>query len=462
MREPFNGLSRRVFGSKIRTAIRFGIQDNRSRQPSKFRNRDNKSMAGCRRLPADRFHIPQRRDASRGIRRTDCQGTVERVVCLSSSYIAMFDALGKVENVVGVSGMDFISNEYVTAHRNRIGDVGYDSNIDFEMMLAMRPDVVLLYGIAGEETRLTSKLGELGIPYMYMGDYVENSPLGKAEWIHVVAELTDRCEEADSLFGRITDDYEELAEKVRTHLSGQHGKMPQVMLNTPYRDIWFMPSAESYMVRLIRDAGGETYTPAEKGSASIPVDLEKAYLLASEADVWLNTGRQQHSVGTEGTESEVRTDARGQEPARIQLQPPTHAGRRLGLLGIGHSPPRHCPARPRNDTPPGDNRVRAILLRTTAIADEPPQYDTLPCAGRNGCNTLPARPCGRLDTHTAARRMGGTDRRRMRGDHTQHSAQDPSHKGHDGPYLPELRCRPAAFRCRRFSAIRLQGRTHSA
>ena len=215
---------------------------------------------------------------------------VERVVCLSSSYIAMFDALGKVENVVGVSGMDFISNEYVTAHRDRIGDVGYDSNIDFEMMLAMRPDVVLLYGIAGEETRLTSKLGELGIPYMYMGDYVENSPLGKAEWIHVVAELTDRCEEADSLFGRITDDYEELAAKVRAHLYVLHGKMPQVMLNTPYRDIWFMPSAESYMVRLIRDAGGETYTPAEKGSASIPVDLEKAYLLASEADVWLNTG----------------------------------------------------------------------------------------------------------------------------------------------------------------------------
>lgn len=215
---------------------------------------------------------------------------VKRAICLSSSYVAMFDAVGKAECVVGVSGIDFISNRYVNEHRDSIADVGYDSNIDFEKIVAMRPDVVLIYGVAGEESQLTSKLMELGIPYMYMGDYVENSPLGKAEWLHVIAELTDSQSTADELFDRIRHNYETLAAKVRSHMTEHHDRIPQVMLNTPYRDIWFMPSAESYMVRLIRDAGGDTYTPTQTGTASLPVDLEKAYLLAREADFWLNTG----------------------------------------------------------------------------------------------------------------------------------------------------------------------------
>ena len=44
------------------------------------------------------------------------------------------------------------------------------------------------------------------------------------------------------------------------------------------------------MVCLIRDAGGDTFTVSEEGSASLPVDLEQAYLLAADADVWLNPG----------------------------------------------------------------------------------------------------------------------------------------------------------------------------
>ena len=45
-----------------------------------------------------------------------------RIVCMSSSYIAMLDALGQVERVVGVSGMGYISNPYVLAHRDEIKD----------------------------------------------------------------------------------------------------------------------------------------------------------------------------------------------------------------------------------------------------------------------------------------------------------------------------------------------------
>ncbi len=211
---------------------------------------------------------------------------INSAVCLSSGYVAMFDALGEIEKVRGVSGINFITNEYIRNPKSQVSDIGYDANFDFEKVVALRPDVVMMFGVAGENSLVTSKLRELGIPYMYIGDYVEQSPLGKAEWLYVVAELTDRHELADSLFGSVKRNYLALAEQV----SQKAASRPKVMLNTPYRDIWFLPSAESYMVHLIADAGGEAYASATEGNASQPIDSEQAYLLASSTDVWLNVG----------------------------------------------------------------------------------------------------------------------------------------------------------------------------
>ncbi len=51
-----------------------------------------------------------------------------------------------------------------------------------------------------------------------------------------------------------------------------------------------MPSTESYVARLITDAGGRLYLPEEHGKRFAPIDFEEAYLLASDADMWLNVG----------------------------------------------------------------------------------------------------------------------------------------------------------------------------
>ena len=94
---------------------------------------------------------------------------VRRVVCMSSSHVAMFDAVGQVRRVAGVSGIDYISNPYVREHRlcGEVRDVGYDTNLDFELLAAMRPDIILLYGVTGENTVITGKLRELNIPYIH-------------------------------------------------------------------------------------------------------------------------------------------------------------------------------------------------------------------------------------------------------------------------------------------------------
>ena len=77
------------------------------------------------------------------------KGDAERIVCMSSTYIAMLDALGEPQRVVGVSGIDYISNPYVASHKEQIGDVGYDGNMNYERLLSLSPDIVLLFGVSG-------------------------------------------------------------------------------------------------------------------------------------------------------------------------------------------------------------------------------------------------------------------------------------------------------------------------
>ncbi len=212
------------------------------------------------------------------------EGDAQRIVCLSSSYIALFEAIGAIESVVGVSGIDFITNPYIAQHRDRIVDIGFDHNLNYEQLVGLDPDVVLLYGVS-EASDIEVKLRELHIPYLYMGEYLEQSPLGKAEWMVFAAELLGKRAVGEACFAPIPTRYEALRSLAAT---AQHH--PKVMLNTPYRDSWFMPSVENYAVRLLADAGGEYLYPENTSSRSVVIDLEEAFLRCSEADFWLNLG----------------------------------------------------------------------------------------------------------------------------------------------------------------------------
>lgn len=213
------------------------------------------------------------------------QGDAKRIVAMSSTHIAMLDAIDAADRVVGVSGIDYISNPGIQARRDSVGDVGYDGNINYELLLSLDPDIVLLFGVNGASA-MESKLTELGIPYMYVGDYLEDSPLGKAEWLVALSELIGKRDAGEKVFAEIPVRYNAMKQKVAD------AGLPKssVMLNTPYGDSWFMPSTKSYAVRLIEDAGGSYIYGKNTGNTSLPIDLEEAYLLASDADMWINVG----------------------------------------------------------------------------------------------------------------------------------------------------------------------------
>lgn len=209
-----------------------------------------------------------------------------RIVTMSSTHIAMLDAIGCVDRVVGVSGMDYISNPKIRAAADSIADVGYEGNVNYEALVALDPDIVLLYGTNGASP-MESKLDELGIPYVYIGDYLEEDPVGKAEWLVAIAEIVGRRDAGLNAFNPIPERYEALRRKV----ADAGLPAPKVMLNSPYGDTWFMASTGSYVARLIRDAGGEYVYKVNSANASLPVDMEQAYMLASSSDIWINIGK---------------------------------------------------------------------------------------------------------------------------------------------------------------------------
>lgn len=90
------------------------------------------------------------------------------------------------------------------------------------------------------------------------------------------------------------------------------------MLNTPYRDTWFMPSSHSYMIRLIEDAGGEYVYTKNDSDASVAVDLEEAYLLGQRRGCLAQRRPLQHPRRTDGSKPQVRRNPRRAESPGLQ------------------------------------------------------------------------------------------------------------------------------------------------
>lgn len=212
---------------------------------------------------------------------------LKKVVSMSSSYSAFLEALSVGDLIKGVSGTGFISSpklqELIQA--GDIRDVGYDNAINFEVLLDISPDVIFTYGVNGENTSLSTKAKELGMKTVYIGEYLESSPLGKAEWIMVFGEMTGRRELAGEIFSTIAEEYNEAK---RTVENLEH--KPSVILNSSWRDTWFVPGDRNYMVQLINDAGGDYICKGEDTQDSRPISTENAYLYALKADFWLNPG----------------------------------------------------------------------------------------------------------------------------------------------------------------------------
>ena len=224
--------------------------------------------------------------APEGFEGTILMEPARRIICMSSSYTAFLGELGAADRIVGISGADFITDSLIR-QRLRTGDiydVGYAGNLDFERIASLRPDLMLIYGLWSGDDAVTGKLREMGVPYVFVGEYLEESALGRAEWIVPIAEMCGLFDEGVARFDDIAGDYEELAAQA----AGFAGR-PEVMLNAPYRDVWYAPGDRNYTIGLLRDAGGEYVCRGTDSKDSRPIDIEEAFVAMQRADFWLNT-----------------------------------------------------------------------------------------------------------------------------------------------------------------------------
>ncbi len=212
---------------------------------------------------------------------------VERVICLSTSHVAFIAALGEGDKIRGVSGSRYISHPEVAKKiaSGEIVDVGYDNNLNYERILQQEPDLVMVYGVSSEVTAYVRKMEDLGLNVFYVAEYLEESPLGKAEWIKCLAPLFGKEKEADVFFSQIEGNYVRLKKK-----AAEASGTPDVLVGLPYRDSWWIPGGESYLAHLIEDAGGNYIGKNNDSHESYVISFENALAMAHGAEVWINTG----------------------------------------------------------------------------------------------------------------------------------------------------------------------------
>jgi len=212
---------------------------------------------------------------------------LERVICLSTTHLAFLGALNETSAVTGISGDQYVSDLKIREkiRLGEVADVGYGQNLNYELIIKLDPELIMVYGIGSEVTGYTQKLEELGIPVVMMAEYLEETPLGKAEWVIFAGELFEKGSQACEYFLKIEEQYT----KMKNMAAGKKTK-PKVMVGSPYKDAWWVPGGQSYMANLIADAGGHYLGRENPSHESYVISFENALAWSNEADFWINTG----------------------------------------------------------------------------------------------------------------------------------------------------------------------------
>ncbi len=212
---------------------------------------------------------------------------VRRVVAFSTTHVGFVAALHEERSIVGLSGTEYVYNPQIRERIDEglVSEVGYAPAVDYEAIVKLKPDMVLLYGLNSSVTGISERLSRAGIPSLIIAEYLESHPLGKMEWLKVIAALYGKEALADSLFNRSVTRYEQL----KVQASGA-GEKPRVLVGLPWKDTWYMAGGRSFTARLIKDAGGDYLWKDDPSKDYIPLDLESAYQEAFHARCWINAG----------------------------------------------------------------------------------------------------------------------------------------------------------------------------
>jgi iron complex transport system substrate-binding protein len=210
---------------------------------------------------------------------------IRSVVCLSTTHVAFMSALGLADRLSGISSSEWIND---TAVQRRIAsgaikDVGRDQHLNYELLVALNPDVVFAFGVNAASMQYLKKLENLGIQAVVVSEYMENHPLGKAEWLLFFSAFFDMEEEATKRFQETALTYEKTAK-----LAANVVNRPRVFTGLPWKGDWFVPGGKSFQSVLFKDAGANYLWSADPATSGTVVDIEVVFERALDAEYWFN------------------------------------------------------------------------------------------------------------------------------------------------------------------------------
>ena len=150
------------------------------------------------------------------------------------------------------------------------------------MLIDINPEVVIGFGINGNN-KAYETLKRSQIPVVYNGDWTEETPLGKAEWLKFFAPFFQKEKEADSIFQSIEKTYNEAK-----LLAGNIKKKPRVLTGGLYKDVWYVAGGNSWMAQFLEDANTNYLWKETEDTGSISLSFETVLSKAQDAEFWLN------------------------------------------------------------------------------------------------------------------------------------------------------------------------------
>jgi iron complex transport system substrate-binding protein len=212
---------------------------------------------------------------------------VRSIVGMSSMHIALADFAGAADLITGLGSFDYVSLPLIRdkIKTGKIRQVGLDGNMNNELIITMHPDVLIAMGNPDAGFGRYKTLTDAGIPVLLNTEWLESTPLGRAEWVKLMGALTGKEEEVDKKFDSVASQYNVLAK-----LGSAAQSRPRVIIGLPFKGSWFVPSGGSYMGQFLRDAGAGYKWGDSKGTGSLALNFESVASEALTADYWLNVG----------------------------------------------------------------------------------------------------------------------------------------------------------------------------
>ncbi|MBW0022706.1 ABC transporter substrate-binding protein [Segatella copri] len=210
---------------------------------------------------------------------------VESNLVFTAPHCQLLTELGCQNAITGVCDKDYINIPDIKSRAQAdakvahpIMDCGSSMQPDIERIIALHPEALLISPF--ENSGGYGKLDKLRIPVIETADYMETSPLGRAEWIKLYGLLLGSSK-ADSLFSAIEKEY--------LQLKAEAAKLPlglSILTERKTGNVWYVPGGKSTMGILLRDAHARYIFADDTHSGSLSMSPEQIIAKGNQVDVW--------------------------------------------------------------------------------------------------------------------------------------------------------------------------------